>query len=688
MDEARLVQIAVAQGLVSTSQVQTAEHERQQRADRGVDISTWELLQNLGYLSEEVARRLRKESSSPNVSALEIEGYVIQGRLGAGGMGDVFRGRNAHNQEVAVKLLNHKYQGNTEYIRRFEREARASMRLRHLHICRTLGSGEVNGARYLLMELVEGPSLKARITDQGPISEREAVVLLEQMAAALGEAWRHGVLHRDVKPANIILGPPRPGVDEPFCAKLIDFGLAKITQDGEEPGDDSAGGLTGAGLALGTPHYMSPEQASGQPDLDQRCDIYGLGASLYHALMGHTMYSGKSSAVIMYKQVTEQIDLSEMRKKGARKQLVELLERMLAKERHRRLPTWEAVLAAGLKVKTLLSAGLGTAPTAAASAAAPTPRVSAAISAAVAKKKARPQPPTTPSPRSRSPHGLWLAAGVAVLLAAGIGGWMAGHPDGPRGATPATIGRALIGPPGGIRPAGGGDLLILAPGSYPALRLGAAQAGLILRAETSGTTIAGLTADPGLSLEVIGIDFAAPVNVTAGAKVTITGGHLAGAEISGGRLELHASHVVNRVRVGRQGTLTVSGGRFDAGLEIEDSTAEIDDLALDGGLQATRSTLRLHTATVRAGHATAAISLDRAPQVELDDVDIQGGTTGILAVGSRLPVVRKLTLTAQDTGISWLGPVEPAWTWSAVTIHAPTPATGIPATLWAPPAPP
>ena len=684
MDDARLVQLALNQGLVTSEQIELARTELRAQTDRGLDNSLWYLLQDLGYLSEEAARRARKSASSATQGALEVDGYVIQGRLGNGGMGDVFRGRNAAGTEVAVKLLNAKYAHNDEYQRRFEREARASMRLRHTHICHSLSSGVVHGTHYLVMDLVEGPSLKAQIQDHGPISERDALFLLEQMAAALGSAWDQGVLHRDVKPANIILGPPRPGVDEPFCAKLIDFGLAKVWQEGTRETEDSTGGLTGAGLALGTPHYMSPEQASGQSDLDQRCDIYGLGASLYHALMGHTMYSGKSSAVIMYKQVTEQIDLSELRKKGARKQLVELLEKMLVKDRERRIASWREVLVVCARVKALLHAGLGTAPAArvvpgtttplpAAARGVPArsadPRISAEITNAIALQDT---PHAHVSSGRRAPLKGLILATVAVAVVTAVAAWAWVGASGATSATPATLASLL-------RP-GVGELT-LAPGTYPAQRLGAAQAGVVLRATAPGVSLAGLAADPGLQATLIGIDLGGALIVSAGAQVTLIGGHLDDSAITGGTLTLRQVAVRGDLHVSRQGRLSITGGTLAHGLLSEDSAVEVQDAAATQGLTAIRSVLAVRGTTVSS--SGTALTLDRAPNVSLSRSRLSGGAVGLAATGSAIQVCEAVEINAHGVALAWLGPTEPDWRWQGLHLTAATPATGVPAELLA-----
>ncbi len=677
MDDARLVQMALDQGLVSPEQVTRAEQELKRLQERGLDNSVWYLLQDLGMLTEEAARRLRRNASSATLGALEVDGYVIQGKLGQGGMGDVFRGRRADGAEAAVKLLGARYNGNAEYIRRFEREARASIRLVHPHICRGLASGAVQGTRYLVMEVVEGPSLKSRIQDKGPITETEAVCLLEQMAEALGHAWEEGVLHRDVKPANIILGPPRADRDEPFNAKLIDFGLAKVWQDGPGGAEESHGGLTGAGLALGTPHYMSPEQASGQQDLDQRCDIYGLGASLYHALMGHTMFSGKSSAVIMYKQVTETIDLSALRKKGARKQLVELLERMLAKDRAKRIGTWAEVLAAGRRVHALLHAGLGTGRAADTAkpppggAQPPSPRISAAITAAIAAQDPADRPPAKAGTRRPLRPALVIAvAAIALVLAlAAVGALLAGTMVPPR-QTPATLGeRAHRNGPGE---------LLLAPGTYPPLQLGAAQRGLVLRAGEPGVHLAGLTLDSGAAVTLQGLAVDGLTTVGAGSTLTASGGSLGGLQIDGGRVELTAVRIAAATTAGHQGALIQRGGSL-AALRIDDASAEISDATVDGPVQVVCGTLRLTGVTVNGNHGPALL-LDRAPAVELVRTRLIGG---LGTTGSRITRCEEVTISAEHTAIAWTGPVEPTWKWRALQLEAPVPASGLPAILLA-----
>ncbi len=340
----RLVALALQRRLLSSSQLDRAQREQQKLAEHGVRRSLWFTLIELGYIDRAMDRDLRRMVSSEQLGGLEIDGFTIEKRLGSGGMGDVFLGRAPSGQQVAIKLLAARHGETMEYCRRFSREARATMRLAHPHIVRSLNAGEIEDQRFLIMDYVTGPSLKERLRDQGRLTLREGLVLLSQMAQALAFAWSHGVLHRDVKPANIIIGPARDGA-EPFCAQLCDFGLANLWNQGVDESSTYHRGAPGApGMALGTPHYMSPEQALGERDLDQRSDIYGLGATIYHALIGRTMHDGKSSTAIMYKHVTEQLDLGPLVDAGLPPEVVRLLGGMLEKDRSRRLRDWPAVL--------------------------------------------------------------------------------------------------------------------------------------------------------------------------------------------------------------------------------------------------------------------------------------------------------------------------------------------------------
>jgi eukaryotic-like serine/threonine-protein kinase len=190
--------------------------------------------------------------------------YEIVAQLGAGGMGEVWKARDARlGRTVAIKILN------KEHMQRFEQEARAIAALNHPHIC-TLHD---IGPDYLVMEYVDGAAIK------GPLPVEQAVRMAIQIAGALAEAHKRGILHRDLKPGNIM-------VMESGATKLLDFGLAKLAA-----GTDSETASTIEGTVMGTPAYMSPEQAQGKP-ADARSDIFSFGAVLYEIISGNRPFEG------------------------------------------------------------------------------------------------------------------------------------------------------------------------------------------------------------------------------------------------------------------------------------------------------------------------------------------------------------------------------------------------------------
>ena len=342
MEDVQLVRLAVKRGFVTEDQLAEARQQATDLANRGIDRNLCFILQDLGHLSAENLNALRNETSSARISALEVDGYLVRERIGKGGMGDVFLAVHPRTgDEVAAKLLPVNMLGDDEFLRRFEREVRVLRGLQHPHITGYRSAGDVEGRPFLLMEHVRGESLKQRIFEHGNLDESEVVILLTQMADALDYAFKStGVLHRDVKPANIILGDAEPGSNQPFMAKLCDFGLAKT---GLAPGSDETGTLTKTGMAVGTPHYMSPEIATCDGTIDVRADIYSLGATAYFALCGKTLYHGKNSGVIMYKHATNRITIDDVSAPGASRHLRSLLVDMLARDRNERLQDWSSV---------------------------------------------------------------------------------------------------------------------------------------------------------------------------------------------------------------------------------------------------------------------------------------------------------------------------------------------------------
>ncbi|TVR08549.1 MAG: serine/threonine protein kinase, partial [Planctomycetota bacterium] len=341
-DTQRYVNLACQQGYLSQASLKRA---RGQWRDEGEKRSLWAVIKSADMLTDkqiqDVESALEVDPSGPGTV---IEGYRIVERLGSGGMGDVYLGQSQSNpsEQVAIKILPKRLCADPEHLKRFVLETRALSRMNDEHVTRYISAGEVDARPYLIMELVRGVSLKEHLQQAGALTSRESMAILAQLSGALIKAEDARVVHRDIKPANILLSPARPGYNEPFCAKICDFGLVKFLQDrAQDLGVDEA--LTVSGIALGTPHYMSPEQATGEREIDYRSDMYSLAATVYHAMMGRTLFSGKTSAVIMYKQVTASIDVEPLRQRGCPDGLVDLLRDMLRKERHERPDSWRDI---------------------------------------------------------------------------------------------------------------------------------------------------------------------------------------------------------------------------------------------------------------------------------------------------------------------------------------------------------
>ena len=218
--------------------------------------------------------------------------YEILGDLGGGGMARVFRAWDGRlHREVAIKVIDEDFDmpGIGE---RFLREARAASGLNHPNICTIFDIGEQNGAPYLVMELLEGESLRERI-DQNALTVDDILRYGAEVSDALAAAHARGIVHRDIKPANIFLVKKPNGTAQ---AKVLDFGLAKVERYGAEE-HDFARGLTSMGATVGTVAYMSPEQARGE-DLDARSDLFSLGIVMYEMATGQLPFRGNTSALV------------------------------------------------------------------------------------------------------------------------------------------------------------------------------------------------------------------------------------------------------------------------------------------------------------------------------------------------------------------------------------------------------
>jgi serine/threonine-protein kinase len=234
--------------------------------------------------------------------------YQLKQRLGAGGMGEVYLAEHLLlKQPCAVKLIRPERAGDSAVLRRFEREVQATARLRHWNTVQIFDYGHAaDGTFYYVMEYLPGPTLEQLVKQHGPLPPARAVHLLRQACLALREAHAIGLVHRDVKPANIMICE-RGGVHD--VVKVLDFGLVKAV--GLDGADDK---LTQQGTIAGTPAYMSPEQASGNDHLDARSDIYSLGAVAYFLLTGQPPFRRDRAIQLLVAHIHEPVrPLTELR---------------------------------------------------------------------------------------------------------------------------------------------------------------------------------------------------------------------------------------------------------------------------------------------------------------------------------------------------------------------------------------
>src|SRR5262249_24242850 len=217
--------------------------------------------------------------------------YRLEARIGAGGMSTVYRALDETLQrQVAIKLMNREIASDSDQLERFRREARAVAQLSHPHIVGVIDAGEDEGRPYIVFEYVEGQTLKERIRQLGQLPVDESVAYAIEIARALGSAHDHDIVHRDVKPQNVL-------IDDEGSAKVTDFGIARSLRDD---------GLTADGRVLGTTDYVSPEQALGH-DVNGQSDIYSLGVVLYEMLTGDVPFHGENQISVAMKHVREDL---------------------------------------------------------------------------------------------------------------------------------------------------------------------------------------------------------------------------------------------------------------------------------------------------------------------------------------------------------------------------------------------
>jgi serine/threonine-protein kinase len=266
-------------------------------------------------------------SRPPQPGDLIADRYELEELVGSGGMSSVFRAHDRQlERDVAIKILHEHYADDPEYLERFRREARLVARLSHPNIVTVIDRGDDDGRQYIVFELVEGENLKELVVRSGRLSVRRALELALAIADGLAFAHDHGLVHRDVKPQNVLLN--REGE-----VKVTDFGIARSLH--------MEHGMTQTGTVLGTGEYLAPEQASGKP-VSPATDVYSLGVVLWELLAGDVPFTGDNFVAVALRHVNEPPPHLRERRPDVTPRLDAAVQRALAKDPARRFPSMTA----------------------------------------------------------------------------------------------------------------------------------------------------------------------------------------------------------------------------------------------------------------------------------------------------------------------------------------------------------
>lgn len=275
---------------------------------------------------------LKVRITSKDIEPIKVEGFEIYEQLGMGGMGAVYRALDlSSGQIVALKVLFPHMARDQMFIKRFLAEAESAQRLDHPNIVKVFHCGVSGETRYIAMEYVDGDNMRALIKQQnGVLHEATTAAIGMCVASALYYAWeKERLIHRDIKPENLL-------IRSDGAVKLCDLGIAKrMVPD--------ATNLTRTGMRLGSPHYMAPEQVKGSKDIDFRVDVFALGATLYHAVTGHTLHDAENEFSLILMQAAGEIKNPRELNPNISERFATLLMRMLKIDRNFRQGDWETV---------------------------------------------------------------------------------------------------------------------------------------------------------------------------------------------------------------------------------------------------------------------------------------------------------------------------------------------------------
>lgn len=368
------------------------------------------------------------DSPPPDLTGRTLGDFQVLRKIGQGGMGQVYLARQLSlKRQVALKILRDDLTANQTALKRFQAEAEAVARISHPNIVQVYAVGEQDGLRYMALEYVEGRNLRDYLDRKGPPDLPVALSVLKQVASALQRAAELGLVHRDVKPENILL-------TRKVEVKVTDFGLSRYFATDGEPLS-----LTQSGMTLGTPLYMSPEQVQGHA-VDHRSDLYSFGVTAYHLLAGFPPFKGSNAFEVAAKHVQQEPEPLASYRPDLPADLIGLVHRLMAKNPVDRYQLAKDVIRDLGKIQkgmTVLSPAGG--PTT------PLPALSVSLSGSTVG-----QLPATPA-KSTSSRWPWrIAAVVLVLFVGGVGWWAATLADGSTtmAAPPTSVGLPEVRTPG------------------------------------------------------------------------------------------------------------------------------------------------------------------------------------------------------------------------------------------------
>lgn len=328
LDDSQFARLVIDRKLCTSNEVDLVRAELKTLAKQGKSLRLSELMTQHGFITHTQITRLKMAMDEDSMyrPAQQIPGFQILGKLGQGAMAVVFKAKQLSlDRFVAIKVLPKRLSENQEFVDRFYREGRAAARLNHANIVQAYDVGESGGYHYFVMEYIDGKTVYDLLSDGRPVDEAEALRIMLQTARSLLHAHEQGLIHRDVKPKNLML-------TKAGDMKLADMGLAREV-------NDYATAAAEAGRAYGTPYYISPEQIRGEIKIDARADIYGLGATFYHMVAGRVPFDGSSPSAVMHKHLKEPLIPPDHINKTLSAGVGEIIEVMMAKNPDDRYPS-------------------------------------------------------------------------------------------------------------------------------------------------------------------------------------------------------------------------------------------------------------------------------------------------------------------------------------------------------------